>query len=354
MISITRAAIFCLVVVLSARAASAPDAEPAAAPAEPAPVPDAAALKKLSARFAPVDLAVDIQALPAAERAALAKLIEAAKVMDALFLRQVWAGNETLLLDLTARSQRRSAGPACTPSCRTRGPGCGWTTIGRSCPAWARSRRRANFYPAGASKARSRPGWRTLPRRRAPAAEGFFTTIRRTPDGKLQVVPYSLEYQGELARAAALLREAAALTSSRRCARSCEARAAAFLSNDYYDSDVAWMKLDASIEPTIGPYEVYEDGWFNAKAAFEAFVTLRDDAETAKLAKFAGELQDIENHLPIDAEAAQPEDRARWPPSGWSTSSSARATPTAACRPPRSTCPTTSASARRWAPSARC
>jgi hypothetical protein len=66
------------------------------------------------------------------------------------------------------------------------------------------------------------------------------------------------------------------------------------------------MKLDASIEPTIGPYEVYEDGWFNAKAAFEAFVTLRDDAETAKLARFAGELQELEDHLPIDPKLRNP------------------------------------------------
>ena len=66
------------------------------------------------------------------------------------------------------------------------------------------------------------------------------------------------------------------------------------------------MKLDASIEPTIGPYETYEDGWFGAKAAFEAFVSVRDDAETAKLAKLAGELQEIENNLPIDAKLRNP------------------------------------------------
>jgi hypothetical protein len=77
-------------------------------------------------------------------------------------------------------------------------------------------------------------------------------------------------------------------------------RAAAFRSNDYYESDVAWMELDASIEPTIGPYEVYEDEWFNYKAAFEAFITLRDDDETTKLSRFGAGLQDIEDHLPIE------------------------------------------------------
>ena len=120
-------------------------------------------------------------------------------------------------------------------------------------------------------------------------------------------MPYSLEYQGELEQVAALLREAAASDDtadaedvSRGAGRS------PVVSNDYYASDVAWMELDASIEPTIGPYEVYEDEWFNYKAAFEAFITLRDDAETNKLARFGSELQEIENNLPIDPKYRNP------------------------------------------------
>ena len=66
------------------------------------------------------------------------------------------------------------------------------------------------------------------------------------------------------------------------------------------------MELDASIEPTIGPYEVYEDEWFNYKAAFESFITVRDDAETAKLARFGAELQGIEDHLPIEPKYRNP------------------------------------------------
>jgi len=66
------------------------------------------------------------------------------------------------------------------------------------------------------------------------------------------------------------------------------------------------MELDASIEPTIGPYEVYEDEWFNYKAAFESFITLRDDAETQKLARFGAELQEIEDNLPIDPKYRNP------------------------------------------------
>jgi hypothetical protein len=99
---------------------------------------------------------------------------------------------------------------------------------------------------------------------------------------------------------ARLLREAAALASNPTLKDFLSKRADAFLSDDYYASDVAWMDLDGPIDVTIGPYETYEDELFSYKAAFEAYVTLRDDAESAKLAKFSGYLQDLENNLPID------------------------------------------------------
>src|SRR5678816_1150668 len=113
-------------------------------------------------------------------------------------------------------------------------------------------------------------------------------------------VPYNVEYQNTLIALAAHLREAAAATTQPTLKKFLELRAAAFLSNDYYASDMAWMDLDSTIEPTIGPYETYEDEWFGYKAAFEAFVTLRDDGETKKLGVFSSELQGLENALPID------------------------------------------------------
>jgi len=120
------------------------------------------------------------------------------------------------------------------------------------------------------------------------------------------MVPYNIEFQGELAHAAALLREAAALATEPTLKTFLTTRADAFLSNDYYASDVAWMELKGAIQPTIGPYEVYEDELFNYKAAFESYVTIEDPAESAKLQQWAGQLQDIENHLPIDPAMRNP------------------------------------------------
>ncbi|NNC00578.1 hypothetical protein HI113_42720, partial [Corallococcus exiguus] len=265
----------------------------------PARLPDAPTLKRMTARFAPVDVKVDVSKLPDAEKRALAKVLQAARIMDPLFLGQAWAGNPTLLLDLVKDT---------TPLGKERlhafllnkGP---WSRLDEAKPFIPGVPARpdeGNFYPAGATKAEVEAWVKSLPEAQQHEATGFFTTLRKGTDGKFVSVPYSVEYQGELGMAAQLLREAAALTQQPTLKRFLETRAAAFLSNDYYASEVAWMELDASVDPTIGPYEVYEDGWFNYKAAFEAFIGVRDDVETQKLAKFSAELQELENNLPIE------------------------------------------------------
>ena len=256
-------------------------------------------LRSMTARFAPVDLTADISALPANERQALAKLVDAAKVFDALFLRQVWTGNDTMLLTLLGDAS--DLGQArLRYFLINKGP---WSRLDDNAPFIPGAPPKppqANFYPAGATKADVEAWLQTLSPADRARATGFFTTIRRGPDGRFTAVPYTLEYQGEIAQVASLLREAAALTTQPTLKAFLERRAEALLTNDYYASDVAWMGLEATIEPTIGPYEVYEDEWFNYKAAFEAFITIRDDAETAKLARLGSELQGIEDSLPID------------------------------------------------------
>jgi hypothetical protein len=273
-----------------------------------APMPDLAKLNAMAARFSPVEISADISQMPVRERQALAHLVQAGWIMDALFLRQVWAGNETMLLDLLKDE---------TPLGRARlncflinkGP---WSRLDHNMPFIPGAPAKpegADFYPVDSSKQQIESWFQTLAPPERSGAMGFFTSIRRAAGVKRESYfanPYSVEYQNELAIAADLLREAAALTSQATLKTYLAKRADAFLSNDYYDSDLAWMELDSSIEPTIGPYEVYEDEWFNAKAAFEAFIAVRDDAETAKLSKLGSHLQEIEDRLPIDPKYRNP------------------------------------------------
>jgi hypothetical protein len=267
--------------------------------------PAAAALEKQAARFAPTPLGADVSSLPGNERQALTHLVRAAQVMDALFLEQVWAGNETLFHHLV-----RDRSPLGEARLRyfliNKGP---WSRLDHNepfVPGVPAKPESANFYPPGATKTELEQWIASLAPAERSKATGFFTTIRRGPDGRLLAHPYSQEYQGELGLAAHHLREAARQTAQPTLKAFLEARALAFASNDYYDSDVKWMELDATIEPTIGPYEVYEDEWFNYKASFEAFITLKDQAESARLQKFSGSLQEIENNLPIDPKYRNP------------------------------------------------
>jgi peptidase M49-like protein len=272
----------------------------------PASVPETGRLEQMTARFVPTDITADISRLSPNDRRVLAKLVEASKIIDGLFLRQVWAGNVSMLIDLS-RDQ--------TPEGRARlhyflinkGP---WSRLDSDKPfvvGAPEKPQNAGFYPDGTTRKEIEKWISSLPEAEQAQAKAFFTVVKRTADGRsFQVVPYNIEYQGELLAAAKLLREAGDATAEPTLKKFLNTRADAFLTNDYYDSDVAWMELSGAIEPTIGPYEVYEDGWFNYKAGFESFITIQDETESAKLQKFAGELQDIENHLPIDPKYRNP------------------------------------------------
>jgi hypothetical protein len=278
---------------------------PSSAPA-PASAATSSALDAKIARFAPVDLAPGTAQLPPNETGALAMLVKAAALMDGLFVEQVWAGNPSLLAQVAA--DRTPEGQAeLHYFLINKGP---WSRIDHNeaflrAPVPAKPPQ-ANFYPPDATREEIEKWFGTLKGDAHASAVGFFTVIRRGPDRQLIAVPYSQEYQNTLVTAASYLREAAKLTAQPTLKKFLELRADAFLSNDYFASDIAWMELDASIEPTIGPYETYEDEWFGYKAAFEAFVTLRDDAETKKLGVFSAELQALEDNLPIESRYRSP------------------------------------------------
>ncbi|HTA70836.1 MAG TPA: hypothetical protein VK776_21275 [Bryobacteraceae bacterium] len=268
--------------------------------------PDLAQLEKMIARFTPTDLRVDISKLSPGDRQALAKLIEASRVLDDIFLNQLWSGNQPLYAKL-----RRDTTPLGKARLHyfwiNKGP---WSSLDdgiaflpdvpeKKLPG-------ANFYPEDMTRLEFEAWVKTLPEAERQKAEGFFTVIRRDRIGHLKTVPYSQEYKSDLAKSARLLEEAAGLTENATLKKFLLARGAAFYSNDYYESDLAWMDLDAPIDITIGPYETYNDEIFGYKAAFEAYVNVRDDAETAKLKFFGDHLQEVENNLPIDPKYRNP------------------------------------------------
>ena len=287
--------------------------EPSGAAVETGPGIDAAAdaaereramleaLQEKIAQFVPVVIEADVSGLPDGERQALDALIEAAKLLDPIFDRQVWAGNpalaEALAGDGSALGQARLAYFRIM-----RGPWDRQDHFAPFVPAALAGPRPpgAGYYPEDLTEEAFRAHVAAHPDQ-AGALMDPYTVVRR--DGEaLVAVPYSEAYAAWLEPAAARLEQAASLTRNKSLARFLRARAAAFRSNDYYQSDKDWMDLDSRVEITIGPYEIYEDELMGLKAAFEAFVTVADPEASAALVKFKKLLPAMEQHLPVPRE----------------------------------------------------
>ena len=269
-------------------------------------LPDLAQLKQMNARFAPVNLKYDTSRLSVGDQKALAKLVEAARVLNFIFMDQLWGGDRALYAKLQQDKTPLGA-ERLHYFWLNKGP---WSDLDDHAAFLPgvppRKPLGANFYPEEMSREGFESWVKTLPEAQREEAIGFFSVIRRGPDHKLTIVPYSKAYAADLAKAAGLLREAAAATDNASLKKFLSLRADAFLSDDYYASDLAWMDLDAPLDITIGPYETYNDELFGYKAAFEAYITIRDEQETGRLAMFSDHLQDVENHLPIDAKYRNP------------------------------------------------
>ena len=282
------------------QAQTTPPASTHAKSSTSASIPHAAQLRYMIARLAPTRLDVNIRTLSAGDKQALAKLIEASRLINDIFMQQLWSGNREEFAKLEkdtsvlGRERLRYFWINKSPWSDLDGH----TAFVLGVPA--KKLPGANFYPPDMTKEEFESWATALPKEQREQAEGFFTVVRRDGSKKLTLVPYSQEYRADLERASALLKQAAALTGNASLKNFLKTRAAAFLSNDYYESDLAWMDLDAPLDITIGPYETYNDELFGYKAAYEAYVNIRDEQETAKLASFSQHLQDIENNLPED------------------------------------------------------
>ncbi len=276
-------------------------------------------LRQELARFAPVDISYDATILSAPEKEALAKLIESARVMDEIFLRQVWAGNIDMRDNLRAAAEKAGDGPSLANDLYhffrvNAGP---WIRLEHDRPAIGTVRKPlgAGYYPEDMTKEEFEAFVEAHPDQKS-AFTGYFTRIERAAEGGLKAVPYSDAYGPLLDDATRLLNEAADILSSEDARKQfakgvdyttfaafLRSRAAAFQSNDYFQSDMDWMDVrDNILDATIGPYEVYEDGLFGYKAAFEAIIAIRNPADSKRLVELKNFLPAMERNLPIPDE----------------------------------------------------
>ena len=244
-------------------------------------------------KIAPVEMDVDTSFLSESERAVVNKLIEASDLMSEIYLRQLDPRNPELKREIYAAGD-----PDVMNMFDLHFGVCDTLNGGRvfygdrECPPGA------GFYPADMTKSELEAYIAANPDE-AEAITSGYTLVRREGD-RLVTIPYSEAYSEFLEPAAELLREAAELSEEPTLKTFLEKRADAFLSDDYFDSELAWMDLEGNIEIAIGPYEVYDDGLLAVKTAFESFVTVKNPEESAALAKYKEFLRDMEENLPVE------------------------------------------------------
>ena len=248
------------------------------------------------AQFVPTELTADLDGLSEAERDVLRHLVAAGRLMDEIFLRQAWEGNP----ELRERLATADASQAVKAYFEVNfGP---WDRLDGREPFIGDQPHPpgAGYYPVDMEPAEFE-AWIEAHPEDAPDLTSLTTVVRRDGDG-LGAVPYSSAYRKWLVPAAEHLLSAALATDNESLRNFLRLRAGAFTSDDYYESDVAWMDLESPIEVTIGPYETYEDELFGYKSAFEAFVTLNLPQESAALERYKAELPSLELNLPIPEE----------------------------------------------------
>jgi hypothetical protein len=249
---------------------------------------DAAALAPVRpAIYAPVTLAADLASLTAKEREMVSLFIDASVIMDDLFWQQAYPGDRAKLLagvvdPATRRFVEVNYGP--------------WDRLAGNAPFVPGVGPKpdvAGFYPLDMTR-------EEFERADLPGSRSEYTVLRRDAKGALQVVPYSKHYGAELERAAALLDRAAALAEDPGLRKYLELRAKALRTDEYRASDMAWLDMkDNRLDLVIGPIETYEDKLFGYKAAFEAYVLVKDMEWSKRLAKYAAMLPGLQRGLPV-------------------------------------------------------
>jgi hypothetical protein len=235
-----------------------------------------------------VKLTADLSKLKPYELQMLPILIDAAKIMDDLFWRQAFGDKESFLKGIVNGNTKKFAEINYGPWDRLDDDksfvdGFGPKPVG------------ANLYPKDITK-------EEMENSGLADKLGLYSVVKRDKAGKLFTVPYHEEYKAELNKASELLLKAAGICEDAALKKYLELRAAALTTSDYKASDIAWLDMKTNgIDIIIGPIEVYEDKLFNARAAFESYVLIKDMEWSKRLSHYVSFLGELQNGLPVDA-----------------------------------------------------
>ncbi|MGQ9846280.1 MAG: dipeptidyl-peptidase 3 family protein [Bacteroidales bacterium] len=244
-------------------------------------------MKNKVAEYAVVKLKADIQHLSDKDKILLSKLFDIAPIMDELFWEQVCPQKDSLLNTITDEYAKQFFIINYGPYERLRNN----KPFIEGVPPHSD---KMTFYPPDMTVEEFEK-WDN------PDKTNWYSIIRRNEKGELISIPYSEFYKEKLSKAAQLLDEAALLSENKSFSNYLKEKAKSFRTNNYFDSDMAWMDVkDNTIDFIVGPTESYNDGLFGYKTSFESFILIKDIEWSKKLSRFLDLLPQIQESLPVD------------------------------------------------------
>jgi hypothetical protein len=241
--------------------------------------------KKLDT-YISVKLTTNLSDLSENEKKMLPILIEAAKIMDDIFWKEAYGDKAEFLTELKDDDIKKygiiNYGP--------------WDRLDNNkafVDGVGAKPEGANFYPEDITK------------QEFESSEIFkndqqYNLVRRDESGKLINIPYKEAFKDEVTMASKLLLDASVLADDQGLKNYLELRAEALISDNYQESDMAWMDMKTNgIDIVIGPIENYEDKLYNYKSAHEAYVLIKDKSWSQRLSKFASLLPDLQKGIPV-------------------------------------------------------
>lgn len=238
--------------------------------------------------YAKVKLSTDVQKLSENERKVLPLLIRAAQVMDELFWKQTYPQRDSLLATIQDEKTKEFFNINYGP----------WDRLNDNKPFVAGIGTKpegSGFYPSDMTK-------EELEASNVLDKKGLYSVIRRDASRKLISIPYSVYFKDDLKKASDLLKQAAAISDEPQLKKYLNLRADALLTDKYTESDYAWMDMtNSGLDIIIGPIENYEDALFNARAAFESYVLVKDKEWSQRLEKYVSMMPELQRGLPVDA-----------------------------------------------------
>jgi hypothetical protein len=247
---------------------------------------DTSAMQKKLDQFATVELTTDMSKVTEKEKKMIPILIEIAKLMDDIFWMQTYGNKDSLLNSIKDEKTKKFVEINYGP----------WERLNDNKEIIAGTGAKpagANFYPKDMTKAE-------FEKFADKDKASQYTVLRRDKDGKLKVIWYHEAFKEKIDKAAGLLLKAADLAEDAGLKNYLKLRSKALLSDDYYNSDIAWMEMKTNtLDFVVGPIENYEDGIYEYKAAQESAILVKDKDWSKKLDKFIAILPELQKELPV-------------------------------------------------------